>query len=164
MKTSPEQVVVKATKKDLEAIKKTTNELLKLMGMAKAAVTLSQKEEEGIWLNINYPDPEILIGSHGETISSLQLVLSLMVYKRLGRWQKIVVNVGDYLEKRAESLKKLALNTAQRVKFSGKEVVMPYLNSAERRLIHLALVGNPDVMTESIGEGRERRLLVRPKK
>jgi len=149
--------------KSLETIKKLTIKLLKLMGMEKAKLNLSQKEER-VKIEIDYPEPGILIGNRGETIASLQLILSLIVYKKLGYWQRLLVNIGDYLEKRTESLEKLALNMAQRVKFSGHEVVMPLLNSAERRTIHLALANNPDVVTESVGEGRERRLVVKPRK
>jgi len=155
--------LAKANKEDISLIKKITTKLLKEMGMEKIKVDLSQKAGEAVRLNIDCADPGILIGNRGETISSLQLILSLMVYKKLGRWQRVIVNISDYLEKRAESLEKMALETAQRVKFSKEGLMMPFLNSAERRVIHMALADNPDVVTESIGEGRERRLVIKPK-
>jgi spoIIIJ-associated protein len=153
----------KKAKEAQKIIKESSTKLLKLMGLEKAKINLSQKEET-IKIDIDYPDPGILIGNQGETISALQLILSLMVYKKTGQWQRLLVNVADYLEKRTESLEKMALNAAQRVKFSSRETVMPYLNSAERRIIHLILADNADVITESAGEGRERRLIVKPKK
>ena len=66
--------------KNLKAVKKITGELLNLMGMEKAKVEPSQ-EGETIKIDIVYPDPGVLIGNRGETISSLQLILALIVYK-----------------------------------------------------------------------------------
>ena len=80
------------------------------------------------------------------------------------KWQRIVVDVGDWREKREEQLRRMALSAAQRVKFSKESVAMSYLNSAERRIIHIALAENPDVETRSEGEKRERRLVIEPKK
>lgn len=148
---------------NLKTIKKTTQELLKLLGIAKAKIKLEKDEGEVVYINIDCDNSGILIGSRGETISSLQLILSLIVHKKLDSWQRLVLNVGDYREKRAESLEKLASNIVQRVKFSGEEAIMPYLNSAERRVVHLALADSPDVVTESRGEGEERRLIIKPK-
>ena len=154
---------IKATTKDLKIIKEIASKLLKLLGAKKAKIKLSQKKDGIVRLNINSPDSDILIGEWGETIFSLQLILSLMIYKKLGRWQRILVNINGYLEQRAESLKSMAIDAAQRVEFSGKEERMPYLNSAERRVIHLVLADNPDVVTESVGEGRERKLVIKPR-
>jgi len=143
-------------------LKELTEELLTLMRIEKAELKITS-EEETIHLDINCPDQGILIGNNGETISSLQLVLAIMIYKKLGAWKRIVVNIGDYLAKKQESLKKMALNLSQRVKFSGQAMQMSYLNSAERRIIHMVLAEDPNVTTESIGEGRERKLIIKPK-
>ncbi|PIS08882.1 hypothetical protein COT75_04315 [Candidatus Beckwithbacteria bacterium CG10_big_fil_rev_8_21_14_0_10_34_10] len=147
----------------LKLIENLTVELLDEIGFKEKSVKIIMGDEGNIRINVDSPEAGILIGNYGETISSIQLVLSLMLYKKLGEWQKIVLNVGDYLEKREENLKKIALNTAKRVKFSQEEVVLTYLNSAERRIIHLVLADNPDVLTESIGEGRDRRLVIKVK-
>lgn len=146
-----------------KTIKETTTTLLNLLGLKDFKLKLEEDEGEVIHLNIDCPEPGILIGSRGETIHSLQLIMSLIVFNKLGKWQRLVVNVGDYREKRAESLKKLALNIAQRVKFSGEEALMPFLSAAERRVVHLSLQDHPDVMTESRGEGESRRLIIKPK-
>lgn len=150
--------------KGLKTIKEIVEKLLKLLEFKKAKIKLSKDEGGVVHVDIDCSNPALLIGCRGETISSLQLILSLIVYKKLGYWQRLVVNVGDYRQKREESLKRLAFNIVQRVKFSGEEAVLPYLNAAERRIVHLALADHPDVVTESRGEGRERRLVIKPKK
>lgn len=145
-------------------IKKTAEKMLKLLEIEKPKILL-EKDEEGVFhLSIETEDSGILIGYHGENIYALQLILTLIIYKKTGAWQRVVVDVGDWKSKREEQLKRMALNAAQRVKFSQESVVMPHLNAAERRTIHLALAENPDVSTRSEGEDRERRLIVEPKR
>jgi spoIIIJ-associated protein len=143
-------------------IEETTLELLKLMGEAKAKIAVSF-DEPAFTINIQVDEPGFLIGNQGETLTALQLLLSLMVYKKTGAWQKLVIDVAGWLAQRKEALEKMALNTAQKVKFSEQEAIMPYFSSFERRIIHLALAKHPDVVTESIGEGKERRLVIKPK-
>ena len=113
-------------------------------------------------LQVSPADSGILIGYHAETLSSLQLILSLMAHQQLKSWYHLTVNINDYRQNREATLTEMAHNAAQRVRLTGKEVVMPYLESFERRLIHMALSGEPDITTVSLGEGRDRRLVIRP--
>lgn len=151
-------------KKTREIIQKTAEELLGFLEIEKPKVSLEVDEEGVFHLKIETEDSGILIGYHGENIYALQLILSLVVYKKLGCWQRIVVDIGDWRQKREEQLKRIALSAAQRVKFSQEPVMMPYLNAAERRIVHLALADNPDVQSRSEGEGRERKLIIELKK
>lgn len=148
----------------VKTTKEITQKLLELMGFKEVKLKTSMDEGGVFHLDIECEEPGILIGHYGETISSLQFIISLLVYKKLGSWQRILVNIGDWREKRTEALKKMALNATQRVKFSGEEVVLPYLNAGERRIIHLYLTDHLDVVTDSVGEGEERRLVIKPKK
>ena len=148
----------------LKTVQETAEELLKLLKVeAKVGVT-EDKENEAVKVQIETEEPGILIGHHGEALNALQLILGLIISKKLEEWQRIIVNVGDYREKRQEELKNLALNTAQKVKFSGQATTIPGFSSFERRIVHLALADHPDVVTESEGEGGYRRLVVKPRK
>lgn len=150
-------------KKIEAAIKKTSQELLGLLEIKKPKLFL-EKDAAGVYhLNIETQDSGVLIGYHGENIYALQLILNLIVYQQTGQWQRIVVDIGDWRSRREEQLKRIALGAAQRVKFSGEAVTMPFLNAAERRVVHLTLAENPDVETVSEGQGRERRLMIKPK-
>lgn len=153
----------KSSKKELEIIKEISDQLLQLLGEEKAKVEVVF-EDPAFKINIKVGEPGFLIGNQGETLTALQLLLSLIVYKKTGVWQKLVIDAAGWLTQRKEALEKMALNTAQKVKFSGQETIMPYFSSFERRIIHLALAEHPDVVTESIGEGKERRLVIKPKK
>ncbi|OGD53504.1 hypothetical protein A3J78_00540 [Candidatus Beckwithbacteria bacterium RBG_13_35_6] len=151
---------------NLKIIKDITKDLLEHLDIKSTKIAVLEDEAKITQINIdcNENHQAMLIGYRGETISSLQLIISLMAYKQTGEWQKLVVNIGQYRQQREESLKKLALNSAQKVKFSGEEVILPKLNAAERRIIHLTLADSLDVKTESIGEGSERTLVIKPKK
>ncbi len=89
--------------------------------------------------------------------------MSFLIHKSLGSWVKVMVNVGDYRQRREEQLKKLAMTLAMKVKFSGEAQTVPNLSPAERRIVHIALTDHPDVCSESEGEGRDRQLVIKPK-
>ena len=147
----------------IKATKEVTEELLKLLLLEVKVEVGEDKENKAISVAIETEEPGILIGYHGETLSSLQLMLGIMVSKKINEWVRVVVNVGDYREKREEVLKRMALSAAQKAKFSQEPVTLPPLSGNERRIIHLVLTDNPDVTTESEGEGDERRVVVKPK-
>ncbi|MFZ5365815.1 MAG: protein jag [Patescibacteria group bacterium] len=157
----------KISKLDANALKITkdlTEKLIKLLGIEAKIEVEEDKENEAIKVQVETKDSGILIGYHGETISSLQLILGIMVSKKIGEWVRVIVNIGDYWERREETLRRMALTAAQRAKFSSEPVVLPPLSSGERRIIHLVLAGHPDVISESEGEGKDRRLVVKPRK
>jgi spoIIIJ-associated protein len=153
-------------KKDLTIIKKTSEELLKKLGFPEAGITVDLDEEDRIQLQIEVSkeDSGLLIGYHGETIYSLQTIISYIIAKKLGEWTPILVNIGDYREKRQEALKNMALNASQRVKEQNQPITLPQLNSSERRIIHMVLADDSEVETFSEGEGRQRRLTIEPAK
>ena len=149
-------------KKKLKTVKEITEKLLKHLGI-EAKVELVEGQEGEIQVNLDSPDQGVLIGYHGRALASFQWVLAMIAYRHLGEWTRILVDVGDYRQRRQEQLEAIAFNTAKRVKFSGEACALPYLSSAERRIIHLALAENDEVVTESEGEGRERKVVVKPK-
>lgn len=150
-----------AEKDKEKIIQKITQELLEHLEIA-AQFTMEEKEDL-VKINFQTDNPGILIGWHGETLNSLQLILQLMVYRRIGVWTRILVDTGDYRQRRTEALGRIASSVAQKVKFSGSEQELPPMNASERRIIHLALADETDLETESRGEGQDRRVVVKPK-
>ena len=155
------QTPVKISKDNLKVIKEIVDELLKLLEVEVKPVI---EEKDGLVnIQLQTDNPGILIGYHGDTLASLQIMLSMMTYRKLGTWVKILVDVGDYRKRRKETLDKMALSAVQKVKFSGQDYEFPPMSSGDRRIIHIALSENPDVTTESQGEGYDRRVVVKPK-
>ncbi len=149
--------------KNLTIIKETAEELLKLLGFEAQVAVEEDAENEAINVQVETEDAGVLIGYHGEAIAALQLILGMMVNKKVGEWKRVVVNVGDYREKREETLKRMAENAAQKAHFSGTPVVLSSLSPSERRIIHMTLSGNTEVETVSEGEGADRRLIIKPR-
>ena len=152
-------------KKEIKVIKGITEKLLKLLDVEGDFDLLETKDEdkESIEVVINTKDTGVVIGYHGDTLEGLQLVLSLCVARALGRFVRISIDVGDYKKNRTEMLKALVAETKARVLSEGKEIAIPELKSWERRVVHLLLEEDKEVLSESQGEGRDRVLVVSPR-
>lgn len=163
MSDTKQKKKIKKSRSKIEDVEKLAKELIKHLGL-QVKTEISEDKEGVVHIQLETEDPGILIGYHGETLASIQLILAMMVYRKRNEWTRILVNVGDYRERRKESLERMALSAAQKVKFSGEEYALPSMTSAERRIIHLALADDSQVTTESEGEGRNRRVVIKPKK
>ncbi len=104
-----------------------------------------------------------LIGRKGERLSALQHLLNLMLSRRMGEWTRVLVDVEDYRGRRERQLRELAVKAAQRVTETGKMVQFEPMPALERRWLHLALRDDPSVVTQSIGEEPDRRVVVLPR-
>jgi spoIIIJ-associated protein len=120
-------------------------------------------EEEPVQLNIRSDDPgtlSLLIGRRGETLSALQLLVSLIVSKQTGSRERILVDAESYRLRREHNLRSMAERIAQQVRRSGHPVTLEAMPPNERRIIHMALSETTDIATESTGEGDQRRVVV----
>lgn len=123
--------------------------------------------EETITLHVEGADEEamgLLIGRRGETLRSLQFMVNLLVSRRVQRWPQVVVDVGNYRQRRQESLEGLARRMAERVRQSGRPMTLEPMGAYERRIVHLALRPDPTVYTQSTGEGDSRKVIIYPAK
>lgn len=146
----------------IDQVKNTTEDFLGRLGVI-GEVQVDIDETGAFRVHIKTEETGLLIGYHGQTLESFQIILGLLVAKATGAWQRVYVNVGDYREKREEALMHMAQRAASRAVESGRPVELTNLSAGERRVIHLTLSGDDRVMTESEGEGFNRRLIVKPK-
>lgn len=145
--------------------KDTMEELLDNMGIDAVVMARggSGDEDSPILLDIVGDDLGILIGRRGETLSSLQFLLNVMVGKRLDSWVRVLIDVEGYRARREESLRSLATRVADRVRRTGQTMALEPMPPNERRIVHMTLQGNPYVTTESSGYGEDRRVNVMPR-
>lgn len=140
---------------------KTIKKLFDLLDV-KAGISL-RDEGETLFVDLETEESGILIGYHGETLEALQTILSLILAKESGEFKRVSIEVGDYKKKREEWLEKLAFDTKEKVLFGKKEIYLTDLKAWERRVVHMLLQEDDEVVTESTGEGKDRVLVVRPK-
>lgn len=115
---------------------------------------------EAVELTIETTEGARLIGHHGETLRSIQYLLNLMASHE-GERVFYSVDVAGYKKARAEALAEKANKAADTVVETGTEWSMPPMSPGDRRLMHMALAERTDVETESRGEGRGRRLVIK---
>ena len=163
-----EQAAVKSTdapsdideEKYTKIIKDFLNDVFKAMEI-EADVTLSFNKEEGsIDVDLAGPDMGVLIGKRGQTLDSLQYLLSLVVNKNSSDYIRIKVDTENYRKRRKDTLENLAKNLSFKVKRTRRPVSLEPMNPYERRIIHSALQNDRYVTTHSEGEEPFRRVVI----
>lgn len=155
--------------KETEAVILTDNEPAKYlkkilfeMGFTDASVNAKQTEEE-ILLDISSEgDYGNIIGRRGETLDALQYLVRLSVSRDIKENRRITLNIGDYRDRREETLKNLAKRQTERVLKYGRNSVLDPMNPYERRIIHTTVQEISGVESHSIGEGDNRRVIIAP--
>ena len=146
--------------------KEVLSNLLSLMKVP-ARINLEKRDvggAENIVLDIEGKDMGILIGRRGETLYALQYLVNFIVSRRLKSRVGVVVDGEGYRQRRQESLRVLARRMAEQVKSTGRMITLEPMSANERKIIHLELKDDPDVITQSIGQEEERKVTILPKK
>ena len=118
-------------------------------------------DEGELILDVTAPDLAVLIGRHGRTLESLQVLFSLLVSRKLGFRYPVVVDVEGYRSRRHDKVVSMAHSAAARAVCQHGTVKLPPMSAYERRLVHIALRDNDDVETHSEGVDPERRVVIR---
>ncbi len=144
----------------LELAKSVLEELLRLMEVP-GTVELATGGETAR-LNVRGSDLGVLIGRRGEKLASLQHIVNLIVAKREGEYHRIAVDVENYRGRREEQLRDVADRAAKRVLQTGKIIQLEPMPAIERRIVHMALLENDKVRTQSVGVEPNRRIVILP--
>ena len=144
----------------LEQAKGVLEELLRLMEVP-GTVEIATGGETAR-LNVRGSDLGVLIGRRGEKLASLQHIVNLIVAKKEGEYHRIAVDVENYRGRREEQLRDVADRAAKRVLQTGKIIQLEPMPAIERRIVHMALVENPKIRTQSVGVEPNRRIVILP--
>lgn len=147
--------------KELKEAEKATEQLFSLLEIS-GTFSLTQNEDI-LEVSMETEDSGMVIGYHGEGLESLQLILSLIIARKLGRFVRVSIEVGGYKKNRTEYLERLAQQMKERALTENREQVAESLKSWERRIIHLILQDDKEVTSESAGSGRDRVLIIKPR-
>lgn len=123
---------------------------------------LKTKGENILAVALQTSEAQVLIGQRGTMLNVLQNVLGRLLKKQLGEQIYLSLDINNYWADKEKHLKELAQSVADEVSLEKRERVLFPMSSFERRVIHLELADRADVKTESVGEGEERRIIIRP--
>jgi spoIIIJ-associated protein len=149
----------------LKEVTTTAQALIDHLGFSDT-VTLQAKYDQGNDLYqvlFQTENPSLLIGYHGENLSSMQLVLAQHLHAQTDTWLNLSLNVNDYRERRQFTLHSLADTAVSRVLATGQPHSLPPMPASERRIVHLYLADHPRVATSSQGVGKNRSVVISPK-
>jgi spoIIIJ-associated protein len=144
----------------------TVNRLLAAAGVDVISTLRAAHDPDvgGPIIDLTGNDSGLLIGHRGQTLQSLQFLVSLIVRKNYGDEIRVVLDVERYRERREASLRDMANKVAARVAQSGRSITLEPMTAADRRIIHTSLADHPSVSTESIGLGENRKVTIIPRR
>ena len=134
--------------------------LLGFFGEEHVTIDEYEGDDGELILDVNGGDLAVLIGRHGRTLDSLQMVLSSLMSSTLRFRYPVVVDIEGYKNRRRDKLRTMARSAASRAKRQHSKVSLPPMNAYERRLVHLALVDDDGVTTHSEGEDPTRHVVI----
>ncbi len=149
---TPEEVAIEALRM-----------ILGHMGVAAEVEVRPAAGETPLTLNIRGLDERqvaALIGRKGETLSSLQFIVNMIVSRQSGHRERVIVDAQNYRSRREMNLSQMAHRIADQVRASGAPIMLEAMPPNERRIIHMALADSADIATESTGEGEQRRVVI----
>lgn len=151
---------------DLDLIADTAIEVLRtLLGFfdAEGATIDEYDGSDGeLIFDVSNADLALLIGRHGKTLESLQYIFSAIVHSKLGFKFPVVVDIESYKTRRRAKLESIAKSSATRAVQRGQEVRLHPMKSYERKIVHLTLRNNPNVVTHSEGQEPNRCVVIVP--
>lgn len=136
------------------------SDVFKAMSMNVAVEVRYQEDEKTMDIELSGEEMGVLIGKRGQTLDSLQYLVSLVVNRETEDYVRVKVDTEDYRQRRKETLENLAKNIAYKVKKTRRPVSLEPMNPYERRIIHSALQNDKYISTHSEGDEPFRRVVV----
>ena len=125
---------------------------------------LKSDEQEGVICNMQTSeDSNLLIGQYGVNLQAFQHIARLAIRKKLGDEKvNFTLDINSYRDQKNQSIIEQAKEAAEQAINEGRVIIMKPMSAYERRLVHMELSKNEKVATESVGEGENRKILVKP--
>lgn len=157
---------IRATVRELTPVEKAEKFLQDIFAAMKMDVQIEiQEQEDGNVFNLIGENLGILIGKHGQTLDSLQYLSNLTANRGLTEEKvRIILDIENYRLRREETLRRLALRLAEKVRRTGERIVLEPMNRHERKIIHMALQDNYKISTYSAGDEPSRKVVIELKR
>lgn len=159
----PAKIKVSILKEPSVYIQDNLSKILHIIGI-NGEVIISKEDDENIFLEIKGEKLGLLIGKHGSTLNDLQYLANVILHRQFETIkQRVIIDIENYRQKRKRTLEHLAQNLAFKALRLKKEINLEPMTPNERRIIHLALKSNKDVITYSKGDEPFRKVIISPK-
>lgn len=145
-----------------EALAEVLGAVARAMGVDEPTVAVLPGPDGGLLGRVDGEGVDALVGREGETIDALQYLCGQIASRAEGTRLRVMIDAGDYRERRAASLERLARRAAEEVLEHGDEIELDPMTPHDRRLIHMVLKEYEGVLTRSEGEEPNRRIVVEP--
>lgn len=121
---------------------------------------------DGFMVSIDTKDAGRLIGARGESLEGLQLIVNQIMSRKVGEntFKRVILDVGEWRKQKEEELKSMAKDLGKQVLESGKELEVEPMSPWQRRVVHMVLEEMGGLTSESMGEGRDRHIVIKPAK
>jgi spoIIIJ-associated protein len=126
------------------------------------AVEVDEADDNELRAEIYGGDPGKMIGRAGRTLAALEFITNAVINRDEDERVRVSIDVGGYKRRRDDRLRGEARKAAARVRKTGRPVELDAMSAAERRVVHMALADDPDIISESSGEGKSRHVVVKP--
>jgi len=148
---------------NLEKIKKEVQDFFQ-KATFEVEIEFSSQKDKTLPINLKTEEPQILIGEGGQTLTEIQHLLKSILRKKIVSEEPfyLEIDINGYKRKKYEYLRELAKSVADEVSLTKKEKELAPMPAHERRIIHLELAGRTDIISESIGQEPERKIVIRP--
>lgn len=123
-----------------------------------------EESEEGFIVSIDTKDAGRLIGARGESLEGLQLIVNQIMSRKVGEegFKRVILDVGGWRKQKEEELKSRAADLGKQVLESGKQLELEPMSPWQRRVVHMVLQDMGGLSSESMGEGRDRHIVIKP--
>lgn len=128
-----------------------------------APVRVIESPDGSVVIKATSSDPQILIGEKGQTLAEIEYLVKRIVRKKTGVMTQVSFDINEYKESKEASLREMAREAADDAALFKQPKELPAMTPSERRIVHMELASRADVASESVGEGDNRRVVVRPK-
>lgn len=122
----------------------------------------SREDEDVLEMEVSTSEAQNLIGKQGLVLADIQLLLRKVIKKKTDKEFYLSLDIDGYKKNKESYLRDVAQSVADEVSRIKQEKELPYTSSFDRRIVHMELADRKDVITESVGEGEERRIIIKP--
>lgn len=150
------------TKESIQVIHNICREFFDKLGLG-SGFQIQDEGEGSVTVRLTTDEPRMFIGEKGQTLLELQHLLKALLRKKVEEPFYLNVDINDYKKNKETYIRELARTTADEVSLLKRPKELPPMNSAERRIVHMELDSREDVVTESVGQGQDRKVLVKVK-